>query len=286
MSIFRYPGSKTKLIAAIMRHFPTSHQFPLWSSLDCLEYREPFFGAGVFGLWLMENVLHSRCPIWINDIDPGMAAAWKAVHESPFELIRHIQAFTPSVEAFYEFKKSDGQSCGSDAEDGFRKIALHRMSVSGFGAMSGGPIGGRTQLSSGYTVDCRWTPSRIKRDIIQVHRVMKRFRSLRITCEDFREMTETAHDRCFLYLDPPYYKKGSQLYKFNMSPNDHDSLSETLAKSPAQWVLSYDDHSEIRRLYSWATFHEMYVTYSNAVCRESKRPKNREVVIVPISEAA
>jgi DNA adenine methylase len=158
---------------------------------------------------------------------------------------------------------------------------LHRMSVSGFGAMSGGPIGGRNQEGKEYTVECRWSPSRIKNDVMKTHTLMSRFKRLRITCDDFRPMVETAHENCILYLDPPYYEKGKQLYKYNMSPEDHEDLAARLESCPAQWVLSYDDHPVIRRLYSWASFHEIEVTYSNAVCKTVDRPKNKEVVIVP-----
>ena len=112
---------------------------------------------------------------------------------------------------------------------------------------------------------------------------MKRFAELRITCGDFRDAIETAHENCFLYLDPPYFEKGNQLYKFSMSREDHEDLATRLRATPARWVLSYDDHPVIRQLYDWATIHEISVTYSNAVCRTEKRPKNREIVIVPSS---
>ncbi len=280
MAIIRYPGSKAKLARAIIRLFPDSHQHSLWSDIGH-EYREPFFGAGAIGLRVL-SVLDRRCSVWLNDVDNGIVSLWRAVHECPKHLCSYIQNFEPSVDWFNKFKAEDGTPTGDLARDGFRKLALHRMSVSGFGAMSGGPIGGKTQATSQYTVGCRWTPSRIKREVMQTHKLMSKFANLRITCGDFRELLAGAGDECFIYLDPPYYEKGKQLYKYNTSQQDHQDLADLLRVSRARWVLSYDDHPEIRRLYSWATFHELLVTYSNAVCRDGKRPKNKEVAITPM----
>lgn len=44
--------------------------------------------------------------------------------------------------------------------------------------------------------------------------------------------------------------------------------------------LSYDDCQEIRELYSWASFQELEIRYTNAVT-DKKRPKNRELLISP-----
>jgi DNA adenine methylase len=94
-------------------------------------------------------------------------------------------------------------------------------------------------------------------------------------------MVQDAPQECFIYLDPPYYEKGAQLYKHNMSPEDHEDLATRLQACKAQWLLSYDDHPRIRELYDWAQIEPVFVKYSNAVCKTDKRPKNQEIVIRP-----
>jgi DNA adenine methylase len=279
MPLIRYPGSKAKLANDLWKMFPDTVRLRLWSHARRVEYREPFFGAGAIGFKLLEQ-LDSECTVWLNDLDADLVCLWNTVLREPKSLQGLVHRFTPSVEAFFEFKERDGKSDGSDAERGFRKLALHRMSVSGFGVKSGGPIGGRSQENKQYTVGCRWTPSTIKRDIDRLHRRMSRFTNLRITNLDFAEVLSTPGENVFAYIDPPYYVKGTQLYKHGMSESCHDRLSETLRCVEYPWVLSYDDAPQVRDLYSWAAFTSLDITYTNAVTK-SKRPKNSEVAIYP-----
>ena len=55
----------------------------------------------------------------------------------------------------------------------------------------------------------------------------------------------------FIYFDPPYYVKGGGLYEHKYKHNDHALIAELIqgqVKSP--WIASYDNHNEIKRLYS------------------------------------
>jgi DNA adenine methylase len=279
MALIRYPGSKEKLAEEIGDAFPAEILLPLVSSSARWEYREPFFGAGAVGFLSLEH-LDPNVRVWLNDIDPGIVALWQSVLKSPVALCRMIQEFRPTKEAFYCFKDEDGRKDLPELERGFRKLALHRLSYSGLGAMAGGPIGGRIQKSN-YNVDCRWKPERMKRDIGILHRRLSRFQDIQITNGDFAPLIQDAPKKCFIYLDPPYYEKGGQLYKHSMSEVDHQRLHDLLAKCEAAWALSYDDHPEIRRLYSWAEFRDMHLTYTISNKKCETRPKNREVVIVP-----
>jgi DNA adenine methylase len=293
-SIIRYPGSKAKLVPDILQTFPdafhaakeaercSQHPYQGLRFENCyerFEYREPFFGSGAIGLDVIANI-RKETSVWINDADPGMFAVWSAVVWERERLEQLVAAFNPTVDAFYRLKESDGELTGDMALDAVNKIALHRMSVSGFGAMAGGPIGGRSQ-QSGYTVGCRWSPASIITAIRRAHRILSRFRhSLRITNLHFRELIRDAGESVLIYLDPPYYVKGGQLYAHNMSPDEHAEMATLLRETSADWRLSYDDCQEIRDLYSWAEFKELEIRYTNAVT-DKKRPKNRELLISP-----
>lgn len=280
MALIRYPGSKAKLARQIRRFFPLDNFGPLFHC-GGWDYREPFFGAGAVGFDVMRHMLpRIGSRVWINDIDVGMVALWRSVKEHPCELTKRIVAFQPTTKAFYQFKEEDGASTGDPIEDGFRKLALHRMSYSGLGAMSGGPLGGREQKSH-YSPECRWRPGKMRLEIATLHRYMAAFDDFKITNLDFERVMCDATNRTFIYADPPYYAKGSQLYKYPMNEADHERLAKVLKDSPAAWVLSYDDHAYIRSLYGWARIESVNITYTTARTRGPERPKNSEIVIVP-----
>lgn len=282
--LIRYPGSKAKLAKELFRMFPPElHK--LWSRGSAFEYREPFFGAGAVGFDVLELIHHS-CSVWLNDADPGMVALWRSVQYRPQQLCDRIHSFTPSAEKFYEFKERDDRPGGCEVENGFVKLALHRMSFSGLGYRAGGPIGGADQRNAKYSVACRWNPEKMCKDVNDLSKLMRCFGNrARITCGDFMPLVVDAPASAFLYLDPPYYDKGPQLYKFSMTHDDHVRLADALKECKAGWVLSYDDHETIRDMYSWARFIELKgkpfqnMKYTISTQRGGERPKNKEVAI-------
>lgn len=79
-----------------------------------------------------------------------------------------------------------------------------------------------------------------------------------------------------VYLDPPYYTKGSQLYLNHYTSADHTALAEYLSNAPFTWVMSYDNDPAIRKLYSSYRQVSFSLDYS---AREWKIGK--ELLIVP-----
>ena len=118
----------------------------------------------------------------------------------------------------------------------------------------------------------------------KLHARLARFGdNLQITDTDCGDLIVGSPERCCIYLDPPYYEKGPQLYRYSMDEEDHRVLAMQLRECKAQWILSYDDHQEIRRLYSWARIESVDSNYSYtmAVARSVTRRKNSEIVITP-----
>lgn len=287
MAAIRYPGSKERIKDAIIRNLPECTLGPLFAHAafmnhNAFEYREPFFGAGAIGFWVLEH-LPPSVPIWINDRDYGIACLWKSVRETPKEMCKMISQFKPSVEAFNQFKSEDGNTSLDVLRVGFQKLALHQMSYSGLGVMSGGPLGGQSQDSSEYRIDCRWSPILLQSEIISLHRLMRKFDDLKITCRDYSQvfLTESTTEVIY-YLDPPYYDKGPELYKHSLSDEQHRWLAKFLKGATAKWTLSYDDAPFIRDLYEgWTDIEMIIVTPTVARSTEGKRPKNKEIVITP-----
>lgn len=276
--IFRYPGGKTKLkpqiLAAIKQRLKPEH-----------EYREPFFGGGSIGLEFLQNGGCSK--IWINDYDSGIFSIWAAVRYMPEVLKKMIKEFTPSVESFDAFKASLSKPTkGFEMNKAFMKLAIHQMSYSGLGTMSGGPLGGRDQKSK-YKIDCRWNPETLCKKIDKLHSQMKAWdEDLHISNLDFISMIEEDDIPATIYLDPPYFVKGESLYQCGMSPLEHSRLRDALKVCPHEWVLSYDDCWEVRIMYEeWADIQEIEVNYSITAVKDEagkkKGSKKKELLICP-----
>jgi DNA adenine methylase len=278
-AILRYPGSKAKLAAQIIATVPDAFHVARCQGGHAVEYREPFFGSGALGLEVVSR-LPNGTRVWINDLDPGVYAIWLSVMHDVQPLERAIAAFQPTVDAFQRLKADDGVATGDTVRDALHKIALHRMSVSGFGAMSGGPMGGVDQRGP-CTVGSRWNPATIITAVRRAHRIVWRFRDrLRITNLHFRDVIASAGAGTLIYLDPPYYARGSQLYSHHMSDPEHAELAAMLRGTDAEWRLSYDDCDRVRELYSWAASRALAVRYTNAVTSGS-RPQRAELLICP-----
>lgn len=284
MPLIRYPGSKSKLATAIINSMPWGIRGPLFASASKWTYIEPFFGSGAIGFSILGKLQreYPYQPVQLSDKDYGMVALWNAVKDAPEELTAMIREFTPHEDRFYEYKQNDGDTTIDPVVAGFRKLALHQMSISGFGAMSGGPLGGRDQENAKYRVDCRWNPERLMCHVWDCHKVFKAFKLLSIKTLDFEQAIADADSNSFVYLDPPYVEKGGMLYKYSMSEGDHCRLARLLKFAQFHWALSYDDHQMVRDLYAWAEIRELEVTYTNATLNgQGSRPKNREILIQP-----
>jgi DNA adenine methylase len=275
--MFRYPGGKRKLVQLI------------WDRLRRLHpngtYCEPFAGGAAVAL----EVAH-WCPgdrIILNDLDPGIAAIWNAVLHHPDELKTAIMNFTPSVEAYREIRTylTNGGATEGGVETAWRKLAVHQTSYSGKGEASSGfsPLGGYHQRSADR-IDQYWNRSALCRKVDQLHNLLIG----RTECHaaDFEQFLSRPDD-CLLYLDPPYYEAGSELYLHTFREQDHRRLAAALREMPNCWVLSYDDHPVIRELYGdWAVIEEVENVCS--IARDNggpQQPRKMELLITSAKSA-
>jgi len=276
--LVRYPGSKDKLVRAIVCHFDQHMSGPLFASSAPSVYIEPFVGSGAVVARIIQS-LPRNTRILLNDKDFWLVCLWQSIMQEVGSLCELLDGFEPNAPAFVEWKAQDGTPI-DPVQAAFRKAAVHYMSFSGLGVMAGGPIGGKDQANAKYRIGCRWSAARLKRNYRRWNRALAT-RRVEITCRDFRNTVSTAPANAFVYLDPPYYEKGPELYKHSMGDDDHSDLAAILKNAPFDWVCSYDDHPRIRELYAWATIREVQCTYTTATAKNGSRPKNKEVVITP-----
>jgi DNA adenine methylase len=138
----------------------------------------------------------------------------------------------------------------------YKMLFFNKCNFSGI--ETSGPIGGSKQESK-YKIDCRYNASKIKQGIKEINQVTRG-----------RVVTSNVDiNNCFLlwnsdypaYLDPPYFCKGSELYVNYMEETEHEQMAKRLS-SRSNWLLSYDDCSEIRDLYQEKEVVDLSVRYS------------------------
>lgn len=258
--LFRYPGSKRKTSQNIVKRILEIRDIYPFTS-----YCEPFFGGGAVCFRLLEAVSIKR--VWINDVDPGIYAIWWSVVNQPERFRELVHAFKPTREAFSRFKQelTIGRKLPLP-ELALEKLAIHQMSYSGLGTMAGGPM---TAIAS------RWSPDWIDRNIENARQLLAG-KHLLVTNLNYRELLQDIDESTFVFLDPPYYEKGKVLYQYPFAKHDHQELHALLEKAKFPWLLSYDDHYEIRRMYGCYTIREIPVSYTiNGVA------KKNELLITP-----
>jgi DNA adenine methylase len=201
--------------------------------------------------------------ICINDVDDALMCMWRLVVHDPIRLIDWIKDYVPKVSDFYDFKEilldSYVHDC-SDLDVAEMRLILPQISYSGLGVMAGGPQGGRSQNSC-CPINARWNPVNMGRKIMKAHDFFNEF-SVRCMCTDYASVMKGISKQTVLYLDPPYLGQGKHLYQHSFSQAQHIALAETLKRLNCQWFLSYDDCTEIRQMYSWASITEIPITYS------------------------
>lgn len=240
-SPLRYPGGKAVLASFLKKVIYEN-------SLQGSTYIEPFAGGMGAGIELLIQGHVDR--IVINDADRAVYSFWNSVRRNSKELISRIQNVPLSVEewrrqrAIYRSGRRQKQ-----IDLGFAAFYLNRCNRSGI-IKNGGPIGGIEQAGK-WKIDARFNREELSRRIEQLASFEDRIEvanedaiSLMYRLEEF-----VKQDRVFLYVDPPYYVKGRELYLSFFNERHHDDLAKALGQLKYGWILTYDDIPETRALY-------------------------------------
>lgn len=239
-SPLRYPGGKAKLFeyfTAIIRD----------NNLYDSTYCEPYAGGAGLALKLLSGGFVRR--VALNDIDPSIFAFWRSVIDTPVQFCRLIETTPVTIEE-WRCQKAVWQEQDSSnlLKLGFATFFLNRTNRSGI-IEGAGPIGGYQQAGT-WRLDVRFN----KPQLIAQIQALAAFRD-QITVSNLDAIAFVkecfSQSDTFSYLDPPYYVKGSKLYRNFYQHDDHCQIRTLLdAHRSAKWVVSYDDVTEIRKIYS------------------------------------
>ena len=254
-SPLRYPGGKTCLYK-----FMTN----LLEENDMVgtTYAEPYAGgAGLALRLLMDEYVNE---ILINDLDPGIYAFWYAVLNNPDEMCQWIYDAEISIKEWEKYKAIQRDYKTVDmVELAKSTFFLNRTNVSG--VISGGPIGGLGQTGN-YKLDVRFNKSELIKRIQDISRFSHRIHLSNQDGKAFLDAVENKKEDVFIYLDPPYYQKGSCLYLNSFKEADHAALAERVLQLRCKWMVSYDNHDFILHLYN----NEHKVRYQLSQCASNR----------------
>ncbi|MEZ4801224.1 MAG: DNA adenine methylase [Gelidibacter sp.] len=235
----RYPGGKQKLSPFINEILQANHING--------HYCEPYAGgAGVaLELLLTRKVQH----IHLNDCDFGIYAFWYSVLNYTEELCYMISIASMTVEE-WRFRQQIVKQCDRQniLELGFSVFYLNRCNRSG--VLSAGLIGGLDQKGN-YKMDARFSRTNLIQRIESIALYKDQISITNMDAEQYiLNYIPNLPYNSLIYLDPPYYEKGSQLYLNSYRQNDHSRLSETIQQEIYhKWILSYDGVPDIINLY-------------------------------------
>lgn len=268
-SPFRYPGGKGFLTGFLSDQLCRIPE-------DTRVYAEPFCGGAGAAINLLKS--GAADTIHLNDADPRVYSAWRAIFEETERFVEQIELCKVDIDAWHEASavlQQGEKQTGYSFELGFATYFINRTSRSGI-VMGSGPIGGYGQTGK-WKIDARWYPESMSQRIRLLGSMRHR---VQLTNEDAllfmaRSRTRLPVEKTLFFVDPPYVSAGSRLYLDAMDPSKHSALADMLQGGTfPHWILTYDNNPLVRRLYSGRKIERILVNYSLRTVR-----KENEILI-------
>ncbi len=229
-----YFGGKSRLAPKIISLIPKH-----------ICYIEPFAGAA----WVFFKKPESKVEV-LNDLDNNIVNVYRIIQHHPEEFLKQFKTLFISRRLFDLMKRHDDE-CLTDIHRAVKWFYLLKVA---FGSQMNGAFGyGTTRPANLNILD-------LEESIIQIH-----WRLARVTIEnrsysDIVERYDRSHT--FFYLDPPYY--GIKGYRLNFEPDDFAALAGTLAGIKGRFLMSLNDHKEVRRIFGGFRLRPVTLRYSVA----------------------
>lgn len=237
-SPLRYPGGKNCI-------FPFMATLIGENYLKGCAYAEPFAGGAGLALHLLMDGIVSE--IHLNDLDKSIYSLWNAILTKTEDFCSWIENVKVNMETWNWAKAIHTKmNCVDGFELAKATFFLNRTNVSGI--IMGGPIGGPEQKGK-YKIDARFN----KRDLIERIKTISQYKKViylyNLDGIDFLKTINRKHRKFFIYIDPPYVRKGRDLYMNFFDINQHTNLRDQIKILKKNWLVSYDDCELVNSLY-------------------------------------
>jgi DNA adenine methylase len=172
----------------------------------------------------------------LNDLDGELINFLKVCQWHHEELIRFMQYLVVSRAWFQIFSQMDPATM-TDVQRAVRFLYLQKNCFGGLIL--------KQHYHYGVIQRPNYNPKRIPEVIRAAH---QRLQQVQIESLPYQEVLQ-RYDRptTLFYLDPPYWRR--KLYKFNFTDDDFRLLEQRLHGIKGRFILSLDDHPEVRKLF-------------------------------------
>lgn len=208
-------------------------------------YAEPFVGMG--GVFLRRN-LAPRAEV-INDASRDVSNFFRILQRHYPQFMDALRFQITSRVAFERLCKTDPDTL-TDLERAARFLYVQRLAF-------GGKVAGR---SFGVDTRARFNLNTLGSRLEDLH---ERLAGVVIECLDFEEFLR-RYDKptTLFYLDPPYHGSEGYYGKDMFSREDFARLAKALAGIKGRFLLSINDHPEIRATFKGYNLEEVETTYT------------------------
>ncbi len=275
-SPLRYPGGKGKL-AEFMKYMIVQ----LGHSGGT--YIEPFAGGAGIAIELLLRGVVSR--IVINDYDKGIWSFWKAVLTETNRFIGELEVVPLTMEEWNRQRMIClTQNDKYSFELGFATFYMNRTNRSGI--IKGGVIGGVDQ-SGVWKMDARFNREELIR---RVESIAKRKSDIKLYNKDINSFITRYipqyEENALVYFDPPYFKKGKQLYMNYFKLEDHVRIERVIRNYvQCDWIITYDYAKEIEEIYKNYSMCLYDLKYSvSSKCKASELMIFKDGISIPNDE--
>ena len=249
-SPIKWMGGKFRLRNRILEMLPQDH----------LCYAEVFGGAG----WVLFAKSLSKVEV-LNEVNSELINFFKVVRDNMQDFIKAFEYILVSRQIFEEYKMVSPKELNSLE----RAVRFYYLVHFSFGA--------RMQSFIISPTGVKLVLKTLEQEIKQTR---ERLLNTIIENRDFEKLI-MSYDRptTLFYCDPPYY--GLTGYKSQGSGvftvDDHIRLRDVLARIQGRYLLSINDHPDIRELYHGFNIEEVSIRYS--VSRKDKSTLKKELLI-------
>ena len=256
-SPLRYPGGKSRLIDFIKSVIGQNN-------LTGGTYIEPFSGGAAIALALAIDGYMER--VVINDFDRSIFAFWHSILNHTSLFIDKIRSTPLTIEEWLRQRDIQRNKLNEDLFDlGFSTFFLNRTNRSG--VLKAGVIGGLNQTGP-YKIDARYNKEERIERILLISDHKEKIILHNDDAINLLRRYRNISPKNLIYLDPPYYVKGRELYVNFFKDDNHIALSQAVQRrNNLNWIITYDNHSFIQNLYTKATSLSYALSYSAGVTK-------------------
>ena len=258
-SPLRYPGGKGKLEPFM--------ELLIWQTGHVGgTYVEPFAGGAGIALELLEKGIVND--IVINDLDKGIYSFWRAILTETDRFVNDIRNVELTIDEWNRQREIIDDCSRYSYELGLATFYLNRTNRSGI--IKGGVIGGTEQVGN-WRMDARFNREALVERIVKVASRKKHIHLYNKDVNSFiQNYLPKYQQNAFVYFDPPYFKKGKQLYLNFFNEQDHVRIEKMIRESVnCDWVITYDDVPEIANIYVNHELRRFDLNYSVAQKRKA-----------------